>query len=157
MGTRRLAREHALQILYQWDLRRDDLNSTIATFWEVHKAGEDGGDFSERLVRGTVEHLDSIDSLIVSHAKNWRLDRMETLDRNLLRMAVEELLFEKDTPSSVVMNEAMVKELFPHTDHLDLLAQQNASVFIGVIGHAEKLKKAIDKRTPEKPTDEKSA
>jgi N utilization substance protein B len=107
MGTRRAAREYALQILYQWDLRRDGVDATIATFWEVNSASDDARAFAERLVRGTVEHLDEIDLLISKYARNWRLDRMETLDRNLLRMATEELLFEKETPPSVVINEAI--------------------------------------------------
>ena len=107
MGNRRAAREYALQVLYQWDLRRDNLDSVIATFWEVNTADDDVREFADRLVQGTVEHLDTLDALIERHAKNWRLDRMETLDRNLLRMACEELLFDEETPATVVINEAI--------------------------------------------------
>lgn len=107
MGTRRVAREYALQMLYQWDLRREDLDTSIATFWEVNHSVDHLREFAERLVRGTVEHLEEIDRLIVRHAKHWRLERMETLDRNLLRMATEELLFQEKTPPTVVINEAI--------------------------------------------------
>jgi N utilization substance protein B len=107
MGNRRAAREFALQMLYQWDLRRDNLDRSISTFWEVNKSDEDVRSFADRLVYGTVEHLDVIDPLIERHAKNWRLERMETLDRNLLRMAVQELLHERETPATVVIDEAI--------------------------------------------------
>jgi N utilization substance protein B len=107
MGNRRVAREFALQILYQWDLRRDNLDTSIATFWEVNKAEEDVRSFADRLVYGTVEHLDVLDALIERHAKNWRLERMETLDRNLLRMASQELMHERETPATVVIDEAI--------------------------------------------------
>jgi N utilization substance protein B len=65
MGTRRLAREQALQILYQWDLRRENLETTIETFWEANTSGENERDFTERLVEGVVEHLEDIDQRIV--------------------------------------------------------------------------------------------
>ena len=107
MGSRRAAREYALQMLYQWDLRRDNLDTSIATFWEVNKAEDDVRTFADRLVYGTVEHLEALDPLIERHAKNWRLERMETLDRNLLRMATQELLHEPDTPATVVIDEAI--------------------------------------------------
>ena len=107
MGSRRAAREYALQILYQWDLRRDNLDKSIAIFWEVTKVEDDVRAFADRLVNGTVEHLESIDQLIERHSKNWRLERMETLDRNLLRMAAQELLHEGETPAMVVIDEAI--------------------------------------------------
>ena len=107
MGNRRAAREYALQMLYQWDLRRDNLDTSIATFWEVTSAEDDVRTFADRLVYGTVEHLQDIDPLIERHAKNWRMKRMETLDRNLLRMAAQELLHERETPALVVIDEAI--------------------------------------------------
>ena len=107
MGNRRAGREFALQMLYQWDLRRDKLDTLIATFWEVNTVDDEIRSFADRLVYGTVEHLELLDPLINRHAKNWRLERMETLDRNLLRMAAQELLHEPDTPATVVIDEAI--------------------------------------------------
>ncbi len=107
MGNRRAAREYALQMLYQWDLRRDNLDASIATFWEVTRAEDEVRTFADRLVRGTVVHVEAIDRVIERHAKNWRLERMETLDRNLLRLAAQELLHEPDTPATVVIDEAI--------------------------------------------------
>ena len=107
MGARRVARECALQMLYQWDLRRDDARTMTATFWDVHKQSDEIRDFADRLVLATVDHLEEIDALIERHAKRWRLDRMETVDRNVLRIGVEELLHDKETPPAVVIDEAI--------------------------------------------------
>jgi N utilization substance protein B len=107
MGARREARECALQMMYQWDLRRDDPRTMAATYWEVHAHDADVCEFAERLVLATVEHLESIDSLIERHARRWRLERMETVDRNVLRVAVQELLHEQETPPAVVIDEAI--------------------------------------------------
>ena len=107
VGVRRVAREYALQALYQWDLTRDDLEPLLASFWEVHSGEDEVRRFASRLVRGTIENLEAIDRLIEKHAKNWRLERMETVDRNVLRLATGEFLFEKDTPPTVVINEAI--------------------------------------------------
>jgi transcription antitermination factor NusB len=63
--------------------------------------------YAQELVRGAVEHLDKIDELIRSQADNWRLERMPAVDRNILRLAIYEMLFEKDTPKLVVLDEAI--------------------------------------------------
>lgn len=107
MGSRRIARECALQMMYQWDLRREDPRTLTETFWDAHTHNLHVREFADHLVQATVEHLDVIDSLIERHAKRWRLDRMETVDRNVLRIAVEELLEENQTPAAVVIDEAI--------------------------------------------------
>jgi N utilization substance protein B len=107
MGIRRDARECALQMMYQWDLRRDDPRALTETFWDAHAHSLEIREFADRLVLTTVDHLDAIDKLIERHAKRWRLDRMETVDRNVLRIAVDELLHEKDTPRAVIIDEAI--------------------------------------------------
>ena len=58
-------------------------------------------------VLGTVEHVEQIDEMIRRHAEHWRLDRMATVDRNLLRLAIYEFLYDRDTPKTVVINEAI--------------------------------------------------
>lgn len=107
MGARRVARECALQMMYQWDLRRDDPRKLTQTFWDVHKQSPEIREFADRLMLMTIEHLEAIDPLIERHTLRWRLDRMETVDRNVLRIAVEELLHQKDTPPAVVIDEAI--------------------------------------------------
>jgi len=107
MGSRRKAREYALQMLFQWDITKDSIEQIIATFWESQQELEAIVDFSNALVMRTVEHVEQIDRLIERHAENWRLDRMAVVDRNLLRLASQEFLYDKETPKTVVINEAI--------------------------------------------------
>jgi N utilization substance protein B len=108
MGPRRKAREYALQMLFQWDITHDSIDQVAATFFQNQpEESETVADFARRLVMGTVEHVEHIDELIRRHAEHWRLDRMATVDRNLLRLAVQEFLYEKETPKTVVINEAI--------------------------------------------------
>jgi transcription antitermination protein NusB len=108
MGPRRKAREYALQMLFQWDITRDAVEQVAATFFQ--NQGEDPPaviDFARQLVMGTVEHVEEIDVLIQRHAEHWRLDRMAIVDRNLMRMATQEFLYDTETPKTVVINEAI--------------------------------------------------
>ena len=108
MGPRRKAREYALQMLFQWDITRDTIDQIEDTFFqEQEKEPEGVVEFARRLVKGTVEHVEEIDRLIQRHAEHWRLDRMATVDRNLLRMAVQEFLHDNEIPKTVVINEAL--------------------------------------------------
>jgi len=107
MGTRRKAREFALQMLFQWDITRDQIESIAASFWINHDEPESVVEFARQLVTRTIEHVEQIDRLIQKHAEHWRLDRMAVVDRNLLRMATQEFLFDAETPKSVVINEAI--------------------------------------------------
>ncbi len=107
MGARRDARECALQILYQWDLRRDDPRALVRTFWDARAGGGEVREFADRLAFSTIENLGAIDAIIQRHAVRWRLDRMETADRNVLRIAVQELMHERETPPAVVIDEAI--------------------------------------------------
>jgi transcription antitermination protein NusB len=107
MGPRRKAREYALQMLFQWDITHDSIDQIASTFFEDQKEDQAVGDFARQLVIRTVEHIEKIDALIQHHAEHWRLDRMATVDRNLLRLATQEFLFDKETPKTVVINEAI--------------------------------------------------
>ena len=107
MGTRRKAREYALQMLFQWDITRDNIEQIAATFWTDQDEPAVVVDFARQLVTRTIEHVEEIDALIQRHAEHWRLDRMAVVDRNLLRLAVQEFLYGRDTPKPVVMNEAI--------------------------------------------------
>jgi N utilization substance protein B len=110
---RRRSREAALQILYQWDLGRADIEVTIDTFFDLQwpdrqPPPEQLRAFASSLARETVERLTEIDALIADAAENWRPERMAVLDRLVLRMAVCELLRNiSDTPPPVVINEAI--------------------------------------------------
>jgi N utilization substance protein B len=110
---RRRGRESALQILYQWDLGRADIEVTIETFFDLQwpdrqPPPEALRAFAAALARDTVAGLGEIDGLIAEAAENWRPERMAVLDRLVLRMAVCELLrHSADAPPPVVINEAI--------------------------------------------------
>jgi N utilization substance protein B len=105
---RRKSRELAMQMLFQADMGRQAPDEVRATFW---KSGDpvdaDVRGFAEDLFRAAVAHHEEIDKLIVEHSTNWRLERMSGVDRNLLRMAVGEMLAFKGTPFPIVINEAL--------------------------------------------------
>jgi len=107
MGPRRKAREYALQMLFQWDITRDSIAQIAATFFNGQDEEPAVIAFARQLVTQTVEHVEEIDALIQRLAEHWRLDRMATVDRNLLRLASQEFLFDKETPKTVVINEAI--------------------------------------------------
>ena len=108
MGPRRKAREYALQMLFQWDITHDAIDQIAETFFQNQPEDAPAvSSFARKLVTGTVENVEEIDRLIQRHAEHWRLDRMATVDRNLLRLAAQEFLHDKETPKTVVINEAI--------------------------------------------------
>jgi len=110
-GGRRRAREAALQMLYQWEVGRASAYEAIATYWPAHDAEQPLTDplrdFANSLVRGTIDRVKEIDALLSTHAENWRVERMAVIDRLILRLAVFEFLVDRETPSPVVINEAL--------------------------------------------------
>jgi transcription antitermination protein NusB len=107
-GRRRKARELALQALYLMDMRRLDARQAIALVLEVEeRVPDDVLVFFRRLVEGVEEHLAEIDADIAGRLENWAIERLSTVDRNILRLAVEEILRHKDIPPLVSVNEAI--------------------------------------------------
>jgi N utilization substance protein B len=105
---RRRAREYALQILFQIDFKgREVSGNDFDDFWLDKNETGDVKKFAEEIVRGTIKSLDEIDSLIEKVAENWVLRRMAAVDRNILRFAAYEILYRKDIPSAVTINEAI--------------------------------------------------
>lgn len=102
---RRRAREAALQVLFQMDLGKVSLDDALATVASPEWP-RDGWSFVVALTRGTQEHLAEIDATIARVAEHWSLERMATVDRNILRMAICELQM-AETPQGVVINEAV--------------------------------------------------
>jgi transcription antitermination protein NusB len=107
LGRRTKARECALQMLYQWDLTRAPMDEVAASFWRVRSGTEEMKAMAERLARGAQTHAGRLDGLIAEAATNWRFERIAAVDRNLLRVAAYELDMERDTPPSVVIDEAV--------------------------------------------------
>jgi N utilization substance protein B len=111
VGTRHRARQSALQMLYQWEVGGVPMGDVLRT-WPaiVEGAGELAAPlraFAERLADGTAARLAEIDPLISEAASTWRIERMNVVDRLILRLAIFELLHEPETPASVVINEAI--------------------------------------------------
>ena len=125
MGIRHEAREWALQFLFQSEFNQDEsVDEGFKLFWEHqneetgapsagHPAGKDdrqrakARQFAEELARGVIEHHKEIDPLIAKYAENWEIDRMGTVDRNAMRIAVFEMLYRDDIPPVVSINEAV--------------------------------------------------
>ncbi len=108
-GTRRKARESALQMLFAADVAKTDAPRLSDEYWA--QLGDESFDdntrnFANELVSGTLENLNTIDDRIRTRAEHWRIERMALVDRNVLRLAVFEFLF-KDTPRTVVINEGL--------------------------------------------------
>ena len=107
MGLRRVARECALQMLYQLDVGKHSKDEILRTYWQMNEHPPKVREFAEQLFEGTVQRLKEIDKVIQQHTKNWRLSRMAAVDRNVLRLAVFEFLSGGKTPETVVINEAL--------------------------------------------------
>lgn len=107
MRSRTKAREYALQMLYQLDIRQGSPTDIQEEFWQNQEPPADIKTFANHLFSGTAEHRSTIDPLIASHANNWELKRMAVIDRNILRLGVFELLHVEDVPPKVCINEAI--------------------------------------------------
>jgi transcription antitermination protein NusB len=109
---RHRGREAALQILYQWEIGRTDVEHAALTFFGLQWPGnvpppEDLRTFAVELAHDTVRRLTAIDALIAETAEHWRPERMAVLDRLILRLAACELLQQKGTPPAIIINEAL--------------------------------------------------
>ena len=132
MGKRREARERAIQFLFQHDLNPPEmLDEALEHFWSSQRAAaiaEDKGaatwgqkvelpeptgeevevrTFADPLIRGALQYRDEADAIIVKHAQNWELHRIAAVDRNILRLAIYEMLHRDDIPPVVSINEAV--------------------------------------------------
>ncbi len=108
MRKRTLARECALQILYQVEMNPVPLEEAIALFWDENShIPEETRSFAGSLVLGTAAHLQEIDEVIRRATENWEISRMAVIDRSILRFATYELLFLKEIPPKVTINEAI--------------------------------------------------
>jgi len=106
MGSRHQSRERALQILFQYDIHGKP-GVWLDEFWNQCEATEDVRAFAEELVRGVLEHRAELDALLGRYATNWKVSRMQIVDRNILRLGIYEFLWRDDVPAKVTMNEAI--------------------------------------------------
>lgn len=107
MATRRHAREWAVQFLFQRDFNTNDIESALADFWNEKPADQKIRCFTEELVRGVLTNLAAIDAKIQQYAEHWEVKRMNAVDRNVMRLALYEMLYRPDIPPIVSINEAV--------------------------------------------------
>ena len=107
MGQRRRSRECALQMLFQIDLTGGSAPDVFREFWAGQETGATIRAFAEDLVLGVVGRRRGLDAVLSGSAENWRIDRMAVVDRNVLRMALYEMLCRADTPPAVAIDEAI--------------------------------------------------
>ena len=94
-------------MLYEFDVGKHSKDEILRTYWQMNEHPPKVREFAEQLLKGTLLGLQEIDALIQQHTKNWRLERMAVVDRNVLRLAVHEFLSGGKTPETVVINEAL--------------------------------------------------
>jgi len=142
MGSRRDARESAVQILFQLDFNPGELDPVLTAFWTERKVSSKTRLFVEELVRGVLENRPRIDDVITKCAQNWELHRMAGVDRNVIRLAVYEMLCRTDIPHPVSINEAVA------------IAKNMGDVGSGrfVNGVLDRVRRDLDAGAPPAPT-----
>lgn len=107
-GKRRLARELAIQFLYQFDLAGGALDESLAAFWQTQPSVNDAvRAFAENLIHGCMTNRATVDQKIQQYTEHWELPRIAAVDRNILRLAIYEMLCRDDIPPVVSINEAV--------------------------------------------------
>lgn len=107
MGIRRKGREAAFQLLYQLELAGMSYREAVDEFWSQMGVPHQARDFALLLVVGFMDNKEKIDDMISSHSHHWKMHRMNSVDKSVLRIGVYELIFCKDTPTKVIINEAI--------------------------------------------------
>jgi len=140
MQERRKAREVALQVLYSLNFVSLDVEKAMELFWGNFVAPKAAREFAARIIEGTWNHRDELDSLIAGCSDNWSLGRMSKVDISILRMAVFEFLYCGEIPPKVTINEAV--------DLGKMFGSENSGAFINGILDAVHFK--IDKEHADK-------
>jgi N utilization substance protein B len=107
LQRRRRSREFALQVLYQLNITKQEAITALNGFQEHFSPDGMADEFLKRLVLGVLKHCQEFDGLIEQYSENWRLDRINMVDRNILRMALFELIYCEEIPPKVTINEAI--------------------------------------------------
>ena len=144
MGSRRKARECALQMLFAADVSEANADDVVRSYWAElgePELDDTARDFATRLASGTLANLELLDERIRSRAEHWRISRMALVDRNLLRLAVYEFLHEP-TPRTVTINEAL--------EIARRFSTYEATQFIN--GILDAIKRDLDEKSPEGQT-----
>ena len=107
MKNRRRAREIVLQALYKFDISNDELLDCLNDVLKFNNFNEEVLEFAKRIINVIIPKIENIDETIKKYSKNWKFERMAIIDRNILRIAIAEMLFMPDIPEKVSINEAV--------------------------------------------------
>lgn len=143
--ARTLARQTAFQFVYRYDTSEPPTHEALRTEVLLHfqhfKIAEESRDFALRLILATLQNLPTIDELAKQHLQNWRMERMGAVERSLLRLSVAELLYFKDVPSSVTLDETIELAKF-------FGSEDSASFLNGVLEPISQLPHVISGKVP---------
>jgi N utilization substance protein B len=106
MSLRKKSREYALQMLFQWEMGKQEPSKVEEGFWKNVSAQKSTLEFANQLFENAAARASEVDPIISAHARNWRIERMPAIDRAILRLAITELRT-TGTPAKVVINEAL--------------------------------------------------
>ena len=106
-GRRRIGREAAIQFLYCQELNPEERSESLEAFWEVRPIRPEARAFAEKLIEGVLKHEAEIDTILTEKLENYRIERLAAVDRNILRLAIHEILHRDDIPAPVSINEAI--------------------------------------------------
>lgn len=133
MSLRRKSREYALQMLFQWEMGKQEPLRIEDGFWKIASAQKSTRDFANQLFENAAARAAEIDPIISAHAQNWRIERIAAIDRTILRLALAELR-STSTPAKVVIDEAV--------ELAKKFSSEDASSFInGILDAATKSEK----------------
>lgn len=138
MSARSKARKQTLDLLYESDIRSTDLVATLASR-DLPDEGPDARpirEYTRKLVTGISEHSRKIDELIATYAQGWDMDRLPAVDRNILRLAIYEILWVDDLADGIVIDEAL-------TLAKDLSTDNSAGYIHGVLGRIASIKSSL--------------
>jgi len=138
VSARSKARKQALDLLYETDIRGTNLVETLISR-DIPAEGPDARpirDYTKELVNGVSDNLRKIDELITTYAQGWDMDRLPAVDRNILRLGIYEILWSKDVPTSVAIDESLILAK-------ELSSDESSKYIHGVLGRIASIKETI--------------
>lgn len=107
MGKRTTSRRLAMQALFQTEVAATDVDHALDSLFDEENLTENTKEFSKKLAAGVLAKKDEIDKKITEYSKKWSIERIDPINKSILRLAIYELIYEKDTPKAVIINEAV--------------------------------------------------
>jgi N utilization substance protein B len=138
VSARSKARKQALDLLYETDIRGTNLVETLI-LRDIPAEGPDARpirDYTKELVNGVSDNRRKIDELITTYAQGWDMDRLPAVDRNILRLGIYEILWSKDVPTSVAIDESLILAK-------ELSSDESSKYIHGVLGRIASIKETI--------------